>query len=192
MLKNIFLGAALATLALPGFAQNTNSPGVDQRQENQQNRIGNGVENGQLTAGEAARLERKEAVINKQEERMKSDGNFTARERARIHREQNAMSRRIYKQKHDAQVRNTNPQTGIGQRKENQQQRIGQGIKSGELTAGEAARLEAKEARLNRETRRMRAQNGGPLTPEQKARVNRQQNRVSKQIYRQKHDRQHQ
>ncbi|HEY7616053.1 MAG TPA: hypothetical protein VH744_04560, partial [Terriglobales bacterium] len=79
-----------------------------------------------------------------------------------------------------------------GQRKENQQQRIGQGIKSGELTAGEAARLEAKEARLNRETRRMRAQNGGPLTPEQKARVNRQQNRVSKQIYRQKHDRQHQ
>jgi hypothetical protein len=38
----------------------------------------------------------------------------------------------------------------------------------------------------------MRAQNGGPLTPEQKARVNRQQNRVSKQIYRQKHDRQHQ
>jgi hypothetical protein len=83
-------------------------------------------------------------------------------------------------------------ETVIHQRKQNQQQRIGQGVKSGQLTPRETARLEHKEARINRETRRMRAANGGTLTPAQKAKVTRQQNRVSRDIYRQKHDAQHQ
>src|SRR6185295_10941644 len=46
----------------------------------------------------------------------------------------------------------------IKERKENQQDRIAQGVKSGQLTAGETARLEAKEARLNREIRHDRKQ----------------------------------
>ena len=41
----------------------------------------------------------------------------------------------------------------IQERKENQQDRIAQGVKSGQLTAGETARLETKEAGLNREVR---------------------------------------
>lgn len=76
----------------------------------------------------------------------------------------------------------------IAKRKENQQDRIGQGIESGSLTPGEAARLEGQEAKLNRETRRMRAENDGKLTPRERRRVNRQQNRLSREIYRQKHD----
>jgi hypothetical protein len=87
--------------------------------------------------------------------------------------------------------------TGLGaqeihKRKENQQDRIAQGVKSGELTAGETAKLERKEARVNRETRRDRAQNGGTLTPQERRKINRQQNRLSRQIYREKHDRQKQ
>jgi hypothetical protein len=80
----------------------------------------------------------------------------------------------------------------IHQRKENQQDRIAQGVKSGELTPRETARLEHKEAKLNRETRRMRAANGGTLTPAEKAKVTRQQNHLSRDIYHQKHDAQHQ
>jgi len=76
----------------------------------------------------------------------------------------------------------------IQDRKENQQDRIGQGVESGQLTAGETARLEGQEARLNRETRDMREDNGGKLTPEERARVNRQQNRLSREIYRKKHN----
>jgi len=76
----------------------------------------------------------------------------------------------------------------IAKRKENQQDRIAQGVKSGQLTARETANLERKEARLNRETREMRKDNGGKLTPQEKARVNRQQNRLSRQIYRKKHN----
>ena len=76
----------------------------------------------------------------------------------------------------------------VAQRKENQQDRIAQGVKSGQLTAGETAHLENKEAAINHETRTDRAANGGKLTPAEKARVNRQQNHVSRDISRDKHN----
>ena len=76
----------------------------------------------------------------------------------------------------------------IAQRKENQQDRIAQGVKSGQLTAGETARLENREARLNKETRTDRAANGGKLTSAEKQQVNRQQNRMSRTIYKDKHN----
>ncbi len=77
---------------------------------------------------------------------------------------------------------------GIKRRAENQQGRIAQGLASGQLTAREAARLERQEARLNAEVRRMREDNGGTLTREDRASVNHQQNVLSRRIYRQKHD----
>jgi hypothetical protein len=76
----------------------------------------------------------------------------------------------------------------IAQRKESQQGRIKQGVKSGQLTARETSHLERKEANINRETRADRGANGGKLTPGEKAQVNRQQNHVSKDIYRDKHN----
>jgi hypothetical protein len=76
----------------------------------------------------------------------------------------------------------------IAQRKENQQDRIAQGVKSGQLTAGETAKLETKEARVNKEIRVDRAANGGKLTGAEKAQVNHQQNRMSKAIYKDKHN----
>jgi hypothetical protein len=76
----------------------------------------------------------------------------------------------------------------IAQRKENQQDRIAQGVKSGQLTARETSRLENKEAAVNGETRADRAANGGKLTAGEKAQVNRQQNRLSRDIYADKHN----
>lgn len=76
----------------------------------------------------------------------------------------------------------------VGKRAENQQDRIGQGVKSGSLTPRETAHLERKEAAVNREVRRDRKANGGKLTAQQKRAVNRQQNRLSRQIYRDKHN----
>jgi hypothetical protein len=81
------------------------------------------------------------------------------------------------------------PQPGrIQQRKENQQDRIAQGVKSGQLTAGETAHLENKEAKLNHEVRNDRKANGGTLTGQEKRQINRQQNQVSRNIYRDKHN----
>ncbi len=56
------------------------------------------------------------------------------------------------------------PKSEVGQRQENQQDRIAQGVKSGQLTAGETAHLEKNEARINNEVRNDRAANGGKLT----------------------------
>ena len=80
----------------------------------------------------------------------------------------------------------------IKARQENQQDRIAQGVKSGQLTAGETANLEHKEAGLNREIRHDRKQNGGNLTNKEKRQINRQQNQLSRQIYNKKHNARHQ
>jgi len=75
-----------------------------------------------------------------------------------------------------------------GARAVRQQARVEQGLRSGQLTGREAARVERKEARLHAEVRADRAENGGRLTPVERAKVQRQQNRMSREIYRQKHD----
>lgn len=82
----------------------------------------------------------------------------------------------------------TAPKTEVGQRQRNQQERIAQGVRSGQLTAGETARLEGREANLHREIKNDRAANGGKLTPQERRKVNRQQNRTSRAIYRDKHN----
>ena len=76
----------------------------------------------------------------------------------------------------------------ISDRKSNQQQRISQGVASGQLTARETARLEGREAALNRSVARMRSNNGGTLTPGERFRVEQRQDRISRGIYLQKHD----
>ena len=76
----------------------------------------------------------------------------------------------------------------INERKENQQDRIAQGVNSGQLTPGETSRLEGREAALNHEEHNMRAADNGHLTAGDRARLNRQQNRLSRNIYRDKHN----
>ena len=137
--------------------------------------------------------QRHETILTKdnvKDMKQLNGGTLTNKDKAIVNHQQNELSRGIYSQKHDAQTQNTSPKTEIGQRKENQQDRIGQGIASGELTAGEASRLEGKETALNQETRDMRKLDGGKLTPGDKKLVNQQQDKLSKQIYNQKHDEQ--
>ena len=87
-----------------------------------------------------------------------------------------------------ADQRRAPPPGTIHQRKENQQDRIAQGVKSGQLTAGETAHLEKSEAKINQEVHDVRVDNGGKLTAAERARLNRQQNRTSRAIYRKKHN----
>ena len=93
--------AALPALALAQATPAT--PGIDQRQANQERRIEQGVKSGELTRGEAARLERGQAKLRHMEPRAKADGVVTAKERRQIMREQNKQSKRIAREKHDAQ-----------------------------------------------------------------------------------------
>jgi len=185
------LAGALAVLAVPAFSQTSNpAPVINERKENQQDRIANGVQSGELTAGETKNLEKKEAGLNGEENRMekRDDGNLTAADKARLTRQQNRLSNQIYRDKHNGLTQNTNPKSEVGQRQRNQQERIAQGITSGQLTAGETAHLEGREAAVNHEIRNDRAANCGTLTPQERAQVNRQQNRTSNAIYRKKHN----
>jgi hypothetical protein len=76
----------------------------------------------------------------------------------------------------------------INQRKVDQQDRIAQGVKSGQLTAGETGRLEHQEAGINKEERGMRAQDNGHLTRSDRQTIHQQQNQESRRIYRDKHN----
>ena len=76
----------------------------------------------------------------------------------------------------------------INHARENQQDRIAQGIKSGELTPAEAAKVEGREARINHRIHRDRVANGGTLTKGEKRRIDHSQDQTSKEIYRLKHN----
>jgi hypothetical protein len=75
----------------------------------------------------------------------------------------------------------------VNQREENQQQRIANGVSSGKLSAQQTSNLEKREASVqNREQKDMAAHNGHLTKAEQRG-INRQQNRISKSIYKDKH-----
>jgi len=182
-----FAMAALVAVIIPaaGLAQGRRN-GVNERQQNQRERIRQGVQSGELNRVEAARLRRQESQIRLNEARARrSGGEFTPEERARIQGQLDRSSQNIYQQKHDAQDRN--PNNGINERQQNQRERIQQGVQSGELTRVEAARIRNQEAQIRLNEARAR-QSGGEFTPQERARIQRQLNRESRRIYRQKHD----
>ena len=192
---------ALATLfaTAPIFAQEaqptqptTTQPkegSVNDRRQDQQDRIANGVQSGQLTAGETKNLESREANVNREikDDRQANDGKLTTQERQQVNKQQNNMSKSIYQDKHNANTAHYG-NNEVGQRRENQQDRIAQGIKSGQMTAGEAARTENREQGINQQVHADRQANGGKLTGQEKRQINREQNHTSRQIYRQKHN----
>ena len=89
------------------WAQTAPPPGTaGQRKADQQARIAQGVNSGQLTAHETGNLERREASVNHEERNMRAanGGKLTAADRAALNNRQNNISRSIYKDKHNAKV----------------------------------------------------------------------------------------
>ncbi|MGB7434810.1 MAG: hypothetical protein WBR26_01855 [Candidatus Acidiferrum sp.] len=205
--KYIVVPAAMLLLGSMAFAQDQSSssssgqsssapastpakPGeVAQRKENQQDRIANGVKSGQLTAGETANLETKEAAINGETraDRAANGGKLTAAEKQQVNHQQNQVSKQIYNDKHNANTAHYG-NNEVGQRRQNQQDRIAQGIKSGQLTAGETAKLENQQRGINQQVKADRTANGGKLTQGEKQQINKEQNGASRNIYNKKHN----
>ena len=74
----------------------------------------------------------------------------------------------------------------VVQRDVNQQNRIEQGLKSGQLTTKEAGKLEREEGRVDR--MEANALKDGKMTAAEKQRIERAENKVSKDIYQDKHN----
>jgi hypothetical protein len=104
-MKRIMVSMMMGALMFGGVSSVLAQNEINERQRNQQKRIGEGVENGSLTPGETARLEKQEGAIHHEvkTERRANGGTLTAQERRQVNRQQNRESKRIYRQKHDAQ-----------------------------------------------------------------------------------------
>lgn len=194
-LMMIMLGSALFSTSQIATA-GTNSPEIDKKQHHQQHRIWQGINSGQLTAKETYRLEKQQASIHKKERRFKADGNLTRVERAKLQRSLHQSSKSIYKQKHDRQIQRQMhvsqrgvKSPGVNRRQHKQARRIKQGVYSGSLTPRETARLGKQQMRIRKQERRFKAD--GHLNKRERVRLHKSLNRASKNIYRQKHDRQH-
>ena len=75
---------------------------VNKREQNQQDRIANGVKNGTMMPGQAAHVEKQEQHIENQEkaDMAAHNGHLTKREQKQLNKEQNHTSKEIYKDKH--------------------------------------------------------------------------------------------
>src|SRR5580692_359554 len=80
--------------------------------------------------------------------------------------------------------RNYNPNT----REANQDQRIANGLRSGQMTSGEAARAERTQANIDQQVHNDREANGGKLTGQERQQINGEQNAASRQIYNDNHN----
>ena len=78
---------------------------INERQDNQQARIKQGVINGEVTKREGVKLTKQQVKTQRKEARFKADGNFTKKERAIVQRDLTKNSASIYKQKHDKKIR---------------------------------------------------------------------------------------
>jgi hypothetical protein len=78
----------------------------------------------------------------------------------------------------------------VNRREARQQRRIGNGVKSGKLNSKQAAHLEKREASVQHREQKDMAKHNGHLTKAEQKGINRQQNRISKSIYKDKHPKQ--
>ena len=217
--KQLLLASAvMVTLSAPAFAQDSTGAGSTtpgtvsssptdkpvsvkgqplgaaeetQRDVNQQDRIENGLKSGQLSTGEAAKLEKGEAKIDNLEAKDMKNGPLTAKEKAQIQKDQNQESKAIYADKHNAVKGNPNSASSERmqadvQRNVNQEQRIHNGVTNGSLTNKEAGSLEKGQARVDR--REYRAGKDGNVSKREQRGIQRRENRQSHKIWNKKHN----
>jgi len=180
---------AAGMFSLTAGAQTTGSE--VQRDVNQQQRIEQGLKSGSLNTREASRLESGEARIDRMESNAMKDGKLSPAEKARIQRAQNQESRDINRLENNAAKGNPNSASSQRmqadvQRNVNQQQRIDQGVKSGQLTNREVGKLENGQARVDRSEARAGA--NGRVSANEQQRIQNAENQQSKRIHKQKHD----
>jgi CRISPR/Cas system-associated endoribonuclease Cas2 len=95
----------LASIILGGMVYTTNAqtatPKVDARQENQKERIQEGVRSGEITKPEAKKLRAQQKHIRRTERAMKADGQMTKKEKKVLDRKQDRASENIKHENHD-------------------------------------------------------------------------------------------
>ncbi len=112
------LAAMLVAASVPATAAERERNGVNPRQQHQQQRIQQGVRQGDLTRGEGRQLQGQARDIRREEHAFRSDGRFTPAERQHVQRDLDRQSRDIRHERNDGQRRygNDGPREHAGSR----------------------------------------------------------------------------
>ena len=175
----VLLAVALSA-RVPAQAEETRVDEIQQRIDKQEARIDQGINQGQITPGEAAADEARVARIEDQlrHDEAEHGGQITASEQAQLNRELNTNSADIYSQRHIDEIL---------KRIHNEEVRINQGVNQGQITPSEAAADEARIARIEDQLRHDEAEHGGHLTSGEVALLNHELNANSADIHSQRH-----
>jgi hypothetical protein len=202
--------ATLVALGAPAFAQTastgtptdatmtgthstagTNALSTTQRDVNQQQRIENGLQSGQLSTSEAAHLEGQEARVDRMQANALKNGNYSAAEKARIDAAQAKMNQSIHTDMNNSVHGNVNSSADqhmqeIVQRDVHQQQRIAGGVQNGHMTNQEVANAERGQAWSDRA--QAAAGRDNHIGPYQRRAINSVQDQASQQIHAERHN----
>ena len=176
-------------LGAPAIAQN--APADQQRNVNQQERIEQGLQSGQLSTKEAGQLERGQQHIDSMEAHDLKNGSISPQEQAKLNAAENRQSAAIYADKHNGVTGNPNSASSQRmqadvQRNVNQQQRIANGVSNGSLTNHEVGSLERGQAHVDR--KEANAARNGHVGAGEQACVQGAENHQSERIYNKKHN----
>lgn len=183
--------AACAAAAGAQTAADFSQRDISQRDINQQTRIRNGLQDGSLTTREAAVLERKEGRLDRLQAEALRDGKLSDPERARINRAEDRVSADIRNARHNGvqgdplSASSQRMQQGV-QRDIQQQQRIQDGLQSGQLSNREVAGLERGQARQG--ARQFRAGRDGHVSGHEAQAIDNAQNASSQRIHQLRHN----
>ena len=104
-MKKLVLVLGLVT-GIVAIANAQSEKVVRERQQNQVQRINEGVVSGDLTRAETKRLKAEQRHIQREKKMARADGVVTKNERRHIRNDQRKASRNIHRQKNDSESRN--------------------------------------------------------------------------------------
>jgi len=169
---------------------------VDQRLQDQKQRIQEGLRNGTLSRDQARQMWHHDQEIANQERKdmAANGGHLTKGEQNNLNKALNKNSQEISSDKHDGAqagpgvVDPGHPRVNeVDQRLQDQKERIEQGVKNGTMTKQEARQAWHNDQRVANQERKDMAANGGHLTKGEQNNLNKALNKNSNKIYKDKH-----
>jgi hypothetical protein len=185
--------ALSALIVAPVYAQSSTAADV-QRDANQEQRIDNGLQSGQLNTREAGQLQHEEAHVDAMQQKADHNGSVSPREQSQINAAQNRVSHDVYADKHNGVTGNPDSASSERmqadvQRDQKQQQRIANGVENGSVSNREAGGLERGQAHDDRTQSRVAA--NGHISADEQHKAQQRENHQSQQIHRDRHDSDH-
>lgn len=191
--KTAYSLALSALITAPVYAQSSTAADV-QRDANQEQRIDQGLQSGQLSTREAGQLQHEEAHVDAMEQKADHNGSVSPREQAQIDAAQKRVSHDVYADKHNGVTGNPDSRSSERmqadvQRDARQQQRIANGVENGSLSNREAGRLERGQAHDDRNQSRIAA--NGHISADEQHNAQQRENHQSQNIRKDRHDNDH-